>query len=362
MKAKSLIMKFIFVFAISCICNGQQIGYVDISMEPKDRESAFEIACKFYGLEIERIPKISFENDAHIINLFNKKKFRAITIAASSLLILERTAQSNIFRVLRMQKIPLLIFGIGSNTNPDILSDWSQGSISECQNINRPAIAGYYQNEKMKTVTKQLSGIEFPYISNNVNNVNYLYCIDNKVKPIIQVSDATSPFHFPIFVKIEVEGQDIFFLTENQLNKTAEPPRGRRSYPKKYSDYSISRYDHTILQLLPFLIFLRYACNQMCWHSNGHYANLVIDDPWLKELYGVFNFGEILEQMKKCNFHTTIAFIPWNYDRSRPEVVNLFKRDPDRFSICLHGNNHDHKEFSKYETEFGDSLESEIIK
>ena len=27
----------------------------------------------------------------------------------------------------------------------------------------------------------------------------------------------------------------------------------------------------------------------------------------------------LLQEMQKVNFHTTIAFIPWNFDRSRPE-------------------------------------------
>jgi hypothetical protein len=52
--------------------------------------------------------------------------------------------------------------------------------------------------------------------------------------------------------------------------------------------------------------------------------------------------------MEKHNFFSTIAFIPWNYDRSKPEVVSLVRDHPDRFSICVHGDNHDHKEFTDY--------------
>jgi hypothetical protein len=45
------------------------------------------------------------------------------------------------------------------------------------------------------------------------------------------------------------------------------------------------------------------------------------------------------------NFHATLAFIPWNFDRSEPGVVSLFRAHPDRLSICVHGNNHVHQEF-----------------
>jgi hypothetical protein len=39
--------------------------------------------------------------------------------------------------------------------------------------------------------------------------------------------------------------------------------------------------------------------------------------------------------------------VPWNYDRSKPSVVSLFLNHVDRFSLCVHGNNHDHREFSE---------------
>ena len=50
--------------------------------------------------------------------------------------------------------------------------------------------------------------------------------------------------------------------------------------------------------------------------------------------------------MQEHRFHTTIAFVPWNYDRSSPEVVSLFLENPEHFSIAIHGNNHDHEEFA----------------
>ncbi len=55
--------------------------------------------------------------------------------------------------------------------------------------------------------------------------------------------------------------------------------------------------------------------------------------------------------MEKHNFHTTIAFIPWNYDRSEARVVKLFRNHPDRFSISIHGDNHDHGEFENPKSE-----------
>ena len=100
--------------------------------------------------------------------------------------------------------------------------------------------------------------------------------------------------------------------------------------------------------LAPFLLFLNYAAGDYGWHMDGHYANLTIDDPWLIEPYGHLHYRALLEEMEKHNFHTTIAFIPWNYDRSRADVVDLLRAHPERYSLCIHGNNHTHREFGGY--------------
>jgi hypothetical protein len=49
--------------------------------------------------------------------------------------------------------------------------------------------------------------------------------------------------------------------------------------------------------------------------------------------------------MKRHNFGTNIAFIPWNWRRSAPEVVRLFRENPDRFSLSVHGCDHTRAEF-----------------
>jgi hypothetical protein len=65
---------------------------------------------------------------------------------------------------------------------------------------------------------------------------------------------------------------------------------------------------------MPILMFLRYAGGPCCWHQDSDYANLTIDDPWLTKRYGHLSYEGLLAEMKEVRFHTTIAFIPWNYD------------------------------------------------
>lgn len=107
---------------------------------------------------------------------------------------------------------------------------------------------------------------------------------------------------------------------------------------------------------IPILTFLRFAGGDRCWRRPIDYANLTIDDPRLTEPFGYLSYSGLLDQMQKARFHTTIAFIPWNYDRNDDEVVTLFRDHPEYFSLCVHGNNHDHWEFYRYRTIPGDPI------
>lgn len=78
---------------------------------------------------------------------------------------------------------------------------------------------------------------------------------------------------------------------------------------------------------------------------NKPQACVIIDDPLLRENYGFLNYRRLLDAMERYNFHSTIAFIPWNYERTDPEIARLFIEHPDRLSLCVHGCNHTKSEF-----------------
>lgn len=84
------------------------------------------------------------------------------------------------------------------------------------------------------------------------------------------------------------------------------------------------------------------------------YATIIIDDPLLRGNYGFLNYEKLLDLMDKHNFHTSIAFIPWNYNRSHKKIVDLFKTRPDRFSLCVHGCDHTSREFGSTDMHYLD--------
>jgi hypothetical protein len=80
--------------------------------------------------------------------------------------------------------------------------------------------------------------------------------------------------------------------------------------------------------------------------SNTIHACIIIDDPLLRENYGFLNYRKLLSLMDKHNFFTTIAFIPFNYNRTDNKVAALFQERADRFSLCVHGCDHTRGEFA----------------
>ena len=99
------------------------------------------------------------------------------------------------------------------------------------------------------------------------------------------------------------------------------------------------------LAAVPLVLFIKWAFAQTCWSAPETNACLVIDDPVLKPTHGFVDFQELLSLMKQHNFSTNIAFIPWNWRRSAPDVVRLFRDNPERYSLSVHGCDHTRAEF-----------------
>lgn len=85
------------------------------------------------------------------------------------------------------------------------------------------------------------------------------------------------------------------------------------------------------------------------------HASVIIDDPLLRENYGFLNYRKLLKLMDVHNFCTTIAFIPWNYNRTDKKIADLFRERPDRFSLCVHGCDHTREEFAKIDFNYLDN-------
>lgn len=98
-------------------------------------------------------------------------------------------------------------------------------------------------------------------------------------------------------------------------------------------------------QVAPILMFFKYVFRNFCWHNNRNMACLIIDDPLLHPNYGFLNYENLLKLLDDYNFSTSIAFIPWNYKRTKGSVSNMFRERPEKLGINIHGCDHTKDEF-----------------
>jgi hypothetical protein len=99
-------------------------------------------------------------------------------------------------------------------------------------------------------------------------------------------------------------------------------------------------------RLLPHSMALRSIFAEKSWRPSKRYASVIIDDPLLRKNYGFLNFDSLLTLTNQHNFHSTIAFIPHNFKRNSPEITQMFRLNPERFSLSFHGNDHTGAEFA----------------
>jgi hypothetical protein len=137
---------------------------------------------------------------------------------------------------------------------------------------------------------------------------------------------------------ISIDGNPFFAVTK--LNSTEilvlgsadvldlESPIDGQSMPSYFSRF------------VPHAMALRRIFGEECWRPAGHYACVVIDDPLLRKRHGFLRFDSLLRQVRKSDFHTSIAFIPYNYRRNSRSTVQMFLDNTSRLSICYHGNDH----------------------
>jgi hypothetical protein len=135
------------------------------------------------------------------------------------------------------------------------------------------------------------------------------------------------------FLKLNCNGLPVFVSSERLIDIHAE-----------LTTFNFDIRDH-FFSAVPFVSYLRWAFPLSSWHAPEANACLVIDDPLLKPTHGFVDFQELLSLMKRHKFSTNIAFIPWNWRRSAPGVVRLFRENPEHFSLSVHGCDHTRAEF-----------------
>jgi hypothetical protein len=279
-----------------------------------DLEARLNLACRFYGIDLDKTP--AAENGSGFA-----EEPVAVVIEASCLDLVLPSAIPATAR-------GLLIAGVNQETSDEALKNWTGDAVQAgLASIAAMSNSFVQVSSARADLVHELAGQKLP-----VDVASGTHLEGTFDSAIISYPDGK-----PLFVQSSRGSCPVYLLADLTV---VHPP-----------DADIWFYDYGFFgEIAPYMIFLKQTFGSYAWHADGDYANLTIDDPWLRDAYGRLRFADLLREMDLADFHATIAFIPWNYDRKRsPDVVRLFRERPDRFSLCIHGNNHDHREFYRYE-------------
>lgn len=333
LRSPALSCLLVFVGLLSCVPSySADVILVSHKGTSSRAQSALELAAQFYGVDLKVIAPRPDTAAADLSRAIQKHTTLAIAVEADALDLVDPRSLLRSIQRRRSGPIPVFVFGLTPDTSVSALHNWSRGSVQRCLRIDGLRDPRY-RVSRMDDVTRQLSGAELPL---SATTAAYLELPPYSVARTLMSMNAPGGGDLPVFVETTIDSVPVLFAS-------ALPP-AHNTPDASTPDALVNAF----AEIAPAMMFARYAAGDRGWHALHHYANLTIDDPWLREPYGHLNYRHLLAEMDKHRFHTTIAFIPWNYDRSEPDVVSLIRNHPDRYSICIHGDNHDHKEFTDY--------------
>jgi len=318
----------VLVLMSSLWCYSADMVLIRSAGVSSSEQKELELAAQFYGLNL-RVVTVSAGNAVPELTPVEQSETVAIAIEAKALGAVDEKALLHALHRRPGGSVPLLILGVTPDTDPTLLSAWSNGAAVGLNRLAGPGLN--YQVDNAAGITEQLTGLEIPFPGNDT--FYFVSAEHGRSREIMSVRNDHQVV--PVFIEAELNQQKVFLLCKKGL---PDSPAERR----------LENTETAFAEIAPVMIFTKYGAGGRGWHAPHHYANLTIDDPWLREPYGHLVYKDLLQEMEKHNFHTTIAFIPWNYDRSEGPVVALFRSHPERFSICVHGDNHDHKEFDDF--------------
>jgi hypothetical protein len=319
---------FLLVLMSSFWCYAADVVLIRSSGSASSEQRELEVATQFYGINLKIITADDRDFDS-ALHAVQQKTTLAVAIQATVLPTIKRDALLGALR----GKIPLFILGVTPETDPTLLSTWSGGAAVGIRRLESP-LRLHYLVGGVAGITQQLTDLDIPFPGNST--FYFALTGDSKAQEIMGVGNNRQVV--PVFIEADLHQQKVFLLS-----KTRPAVDGAVGG-------SADSVETAFAEVAPVMMFIKYCAGERGWHALHHYANLTIDDPWLREPYGDLSYKGLLKEMEKHEFHTTIAFIPWNYDRSEAEAVSLFRNHPERFSICIHGDNHDHKEFEDLES------------
>jgi hypothetical protein len=302
---------------------------------PDQHDAHFAKLAEFQGIDVEQIP---FTHDSEVIGFLQRLSpgddSKCVAIASRAIAQLIQSEEGQRFIEILSERVPFLfVYGFSPlKSHDEVLGYLTRGLLTAVGSIKN--IQGSYRISKQaRDFCKQFAGLEFGPIDSESD------CFFTRIRKDGPLETHISIGENPFLVELK-RGKTRAFLVANctiaNIDQPVDPGVSIKSW---------------FSRLVPAMMFMRCVFQDRCWHNDRYYASLIIDDPLLRERYGFLKYRDLLIEMDRNDFSSAIAFIPWNYRRSDGSIAELFKRRPDRLTLCVHGNDHSNHEFGSSDTE-----------
>jgi hypothetical protein len=226
----------------------------------------------------------------------------------------------------------LLVYGLRAGAfDSALVQALSGGRLQSIEGVNGES--PYTCSKDAREFCGSFAGLTFGRADSTNDHVFTSAATDCGIEPQILIDDK------PFVVLIRERGMAAVFVAGEEL----------ADLDMAAGDTPLTEY---FSRFVPYAMALRYLAGDKCWRPIQALAAVVIDDPLLRTKYGFLNFRSLLSMAEKHNFHAAIGFIPHNFRRNTRRVVRLFLENPERLSICFHGNDHTQGEFASLDSRF----------
>ena len=225
----------------------------------------------------------------------------------------------------------VLVYGFQPNPHHEAAVAWlTGGTVSAVRGV--PEGSSLRFSTTARPFTAQLTGLSFSRTPRASDTAFTLHNGHLQYEVLATLNDQ------PYFIHVRRGETDFFIWSESELISPFHPITSDLEFSSLYD------------RLLPFLIFLRHGAPHFLWNASAPVANVILDDPLLRPKYGFLDFHDLTRSLTSFAYTATLAFIPWNYSRTRKRVVPFFLRHSSRLKLCVHGCDHNNDEFGRQDT------------
>ncbi len=298
----------------------------------------FQQVAEYYGLRWAAIDLASTPLTDSLLRDEAGQYYPTVGIDAANLSYLNSSELAILETAVDQGGLNLLITRVRSGGGYSQLGELADGEVAGATD---PADTSrdYVLSASYPDILRELSGLTITGSSDDqVDSALTLASGASHVNVLVRATDDYGQT-YPVFIRFQNGAGSILVDGGVHGHNLRWSEFWKLYYASREGDHFVQA---NFMEVVPLMMFVRYTAGEQAWQNNHSYANLTIDDPALRQPYANPNYwDELLAHMQAHNYHTTIAFIPMNYATSQQSVVDLFLTHPDRYSLVLHGNNHD---------------------